>query len=354
MSRAVFPFSLRAPPARGKSRLARQIFELKKSKRLVKGSFVEVNCGTIRGDAAMSALFGHTKGAFTGAIQARPGLLRAAHEGVLFLDEIGDLGLNEQTMLLRALEDKTFLPVGSDTEVQSDFQLLAGTNRDLVADVGAGGFREDLLARIDLWTFDLPGLRKRPEDIEPNLDYELDQLADATGSCVRFNREARELFLNFATSPAAEWRRNFRDLNGAILRMATLSRTGRIGVDVVREEIARLRRAWDVAGYPTPPGLIDTILGPERSARMDLFDRVQLEEVLRVCRDSRTLAEAGRRLFAVSREQKRSRNDSHRVRSYLARFGIDWADVQASPGLANGTISGSQGRPNRLTEDPCA
>ncbi|MCB1034111.1 MAG: sigma 54-interacting transcriptional regulator, partial [Acidobacteria bacterium] len=167
------PILLTGPTGAGKSQLARRIFELKKQRRQVSGRFVEVNCATLRGDAAMSALFGHRRGAFTGALQDRPGLLLSADGGVLFLDEIGELGLDEQAMLLRALEEKRFLPVGSDTEVESEFQLLAGTNRLLEQRVREGRFREDLLARIHLWTFHLPGLADRTEDIEPNLDYEL-------------------------------------------------------------------------------------------------------------------------------------------------------------------------------------
>src|SRR5690606_29133174 len=121
---------------------------------------------------AMSALFGHVKGAYTGAARDRPGLLRAADQGVLFLDEIGELGADEQAMLLRAIEAKRFLPVGTDREIESDFQLIAGSNRDLGRAAVSGGFRDDLLARINLWSFPLPGLRERPEDIEPNLTYE--------------------------------------------------------------------------------------------------------------------------------------------------------------------------------------
>src|SRR2546422_7740186 len=173
--RSSSPILLLGPTGAGKSLLARRIYELKKTRRLVKGPFVEVNCATVRGDAAMSALFGHVKGAFTGAINARPGLLRAADGGILLLDEIGELGSDEQAMLLRALEDKVFLPMGSDREVNSDFQLIGGTNRDLATRVREGRFREDLLARINLWTFYMPGLRDRLEDIEPNLKYELEQ-----------------------------------------------------------------------------------------------------------------------------------------------------------------------------------
>jgi transcriptional regulatory protein RtcR len=91
----------------------------------------------------MSTLFGHRKGAYTGAASERAGLLKAADKGVLFLDEVGELGLDEQAMLLRALEEKRFLPLGSDEETQSEFQLIAGTNRDLYVDVRAGRFRED-------------------------------------------------------------------------------------------------------------------------------------------------------------------------------------------------------------------
>src|SRR5262249_54579488 len=161
------------------------------------------------GDSAMSALFGHVKGAFTGAVSPRPGLLCKADKGLLLLDEIGELGLDEQAMLLRALEEKCFLPVGSDEEEHSDFQLIAGTNRDLPALVREARFREDLLARINLWTFRLPSLSQRPEDIEPNFDYELECFGKRSGVHITCSREARERFLNFATSPEALWTGNF-------------------------------------------------------------------------------------------------------------------------------------------------
>jgi transcriptional regulatory protein RtcR len=124
--------------------------------------------------------------------------------------------LDEQAMLLRALEEKTFLPLGSDHDSRSDFQLIAGTNLDLLAAVRAGRFREDLLARINLWTFALPRLRSRPEDIEPNLKFELDQYAEKSGRRITFSKEARRKFLDFALSPSALWKGNFRDLNAAV------------------------------------------------------------------------------------------------------------------------------------------
>ena len=271
----------------------------------------------------MSTLFGHVKGAFTGAQSDRAGLLRKAHQGVVFLDEIGELGRDEQAMLLKAVEEKSFFPLGADQETRSDFQLIAGTNRDLREDVRQGRFREDLLARINLWTFRLPALCERPEDIEPNIDYELERHARLNAATVRFNVEARALYLRFAMSPEAEWAGNFRELSASVSRMATLADGGRIGEPVVREEIERLREAWQ----PAPDESLEGILSAERIAGLDLFDRLQLQAVLAVCRRSASLADGGRKLFAATRTKRSSVNDSDRLRKYLARFDLEWARV---------------------------
>lgn len=334
------PLLLMGPTGSGKSVLARRIYEMKKSRRQVAGAFVEINCATIRGDAAMSALFGHTKGAFTGALQPRPGLLRAADGGMLFLDEIGELGMDEQAMLLRALEDKVFLPLGSDKEVSSNFQLIAGTNRDLAREVVAGEFREDLLARINLWTFHLPALRQRPEDIEPNLRFELEQFARRENTNVTFNKEARDRFLTFAKSPEAIWAGNFRDLSGSIQRMATFAGAlgGRISRDLVDQEIGQLQTLWqhriESANSSGPEtggaGILEPYLTAEQIQNLDRFDRVQLTDVLRVCQTAPTLSEAGRVLFAASRQNKKITNDADRLRKYLGRFGLTWPDLKAS------------------------
>jgi transcriptional regulatory protein RtcR len=329
---SVDPILLAGPTGAGKSHLARRIYELKKHRRQVEGAFVEVNCATLRGDSAMSTLFGHKRGAFTGAAADRAGLLKSAHTGVLFLDEIGELGLDEQAMLLRALEEKRFLPLGSDTETTSDFQLIAGSNRDLISRVADGEFREDLLARINLWTFQLPALKDRREDIEPNLEYELGQFTKRTGRAVRFSTEAREAYLRFATGVGAIWKGNFRDLSASITRMATLSPAGRITEEIVNAEVVRLTTAWR-GEAPLIAGETDAcvaVLGAAKARELDRFDRVQLADVLSICRRSRSLSEAGRELFAVSRSKKASVNDADRLRKYLARFGITW-DMVASP-----------------------
>jgi transcriptional regulatory protein RtcR len=322
--RSKAPMLLVGPTGAGKSFLARRVYELKRQRQQLDGRFVEVNCATLRGDSAMSALFGHVKGAFTGAQSERPGLLRAADGGLLFLDEIGELGRDEQAMLLKAIEEKRFFPFGSDREVESDFQFIAGTHRDLRQWVQEGRFREDLFARINLWTFDLPGLAQRPEDIEPNLEYELERFAQAHGQQVRFNLEARRRYLAFASSGDAHWRGNFRELGASLTRMATLADAGRITETLVDEELARLRRSW---GHSADQDAAALALGPQADA-LDLFDRLQLNAVLVVCAQASSLSDAGRRLFSVSRQEKKVANDADRLRKYLARFGLDWATLR--------------------------
>jgi transcriptional regulatory protein RtcR len=253
-------------------------------------------------------------------------LLKAADGGVLFLDEIGELGADEQAMILRAIEEKRFLPVGADREAESDFQLIAGTNRDLAARVREGRFREDLLARLNLWTFDLPGLAERREDIEPNLDFELRKHGEREGDHVAFNREARSRYLAFAMSPEATWTANFRDLGASVTRMATLAPKGRIDEATVGDEIARLRRLWSTPS--SGDDMLAEVLDEAALGAIDLFDRVQLVEVVKVCRREPTLSGAGRALFAASRAKKTSANDADRLRKYLARFGLDFDTVR--------------------------
>ena len=337
------PILLTGPTGAGKSQLARRVYDLKKAKGQLKGAFVDVNCATLRGDQATSALFGHRKGAYTGAAADRPGLLKAADGGLLFLDEIGELGADEQAMLLRAIEEKRFLPLGSDKETESDFQLICGTNRNLRADVAAGRFREDLLSRIDLWSFRLPGLAERREDIEPNLDYELERWASRTGKRLSFNKEARTRFLSWAIDPATPWRGNFREFNACVTRLATLADGGRVTRSDVEAEIARsaaetrlasdssgarAARAASLSGDVAADPLAD-ILGNGYETKFDRFELAQLREVAAACRESRSAAEAGKKLFAVSRAAKKTSNDSDRLAKYLATFGLSFKTLAA-------------------------
>ncbi len=327
--RSSAPVLLTGPTGAGKSQLAKRIYELKKAQRKVTGPFVEVNCATLRGDQAMSTLFGHVKGAFTGAAGERAGLLKSADKGVLFLDEIGELGADEQAMCLRAIEEKRFLQVGADREVSADFQLLAGTNKDLREAVQKGEFREDLLARLNLWTFGLPALRDRREDIEPNLEFELRRFLELEGQNITFNKEAREHYLAFATSPEALWSANFRDLSASVTRMATLAPQGRITVEAVDDEIRRLKTSWGNPARNLPhTDILTDILGRDAIAGLDLFDSVQLSAVISTCREHTSISAAGRALFANSRLEKKSRNDADRLSKYLARFGLRFEDIR--------------------------
>ncbi len=320
------PILISGPTGSGKTQLAKRIYALKHARRQVKGAWISVNCSTLRGDAAMATLFGHTKGAFTGANTERTGLLKSADGGMVFLDEIGELGLDEQAMLLHALEEKCFRPLGSDKEIHSDFQLIAGTNRDLGNAVSTGQFRADLLSRINLWSYPLPGLADRREDIEPNLVFECERFANTHGRKVRFNKEAYQLYMDFALSPEARWTGNFRDLMSSITRMATLAGPHRIHREIVTAEISRLRTQWN-APSPTHSPLHER-LSSEQLQEIDLFDQLQLREVLTVCRQHRTLSAAGRQLFQSSRLRKSSPNDAHRLKQYLARFGLTWQEAR--------------------------
>ena len=329
------PILLTGPTGAGKSQLARQVFNLKKLRQELAGEFVSVNCATLRGDNVSSTLFGHIKGSYTGATNNRAGLLREADNGLLFLDEIGELGLDEQAMLLHAIEEKKFMPLGSDKSVRSDFQLIAGTNRDLGVQVAQGRFREDLLARIDMWTYRLPSLVERLEDFEPNLEFELTKQREASGSMVRFSKEAYGKYLKFATTSAL-WRANFRDLNASVTRMTTLADGGRISTAAVDNEIDLLQQRWG-EGHTGTQGfadrraeLLSTWLTADAIAALDNFEQVQLGYVIEVCQRSRSMAAAGREIFQASRARKKSSNDSHRVKVYLEKFGLDFEQLTAN------------------------
>lgn len=318
------PILLTGPTGAGKTAMARLLHKTKIETGLLSGKFVEVNCSTLRGDTVMSTLFGHKKGSFTGALSDRDGLLKAADKGLLFLDEIGELGLSEQAMLLHAIEDKIFTPLGSEKAIQSDFQLIAGTNRDLDQLVSQGLFREDLLARIDTWVFKMPSLRERSEDIDPNLDYELRKASNPLPADRRFLAPARRAYLEFAVSPEAAWSGNFRDLSSSVERMITLSKQGVIDEEVVQDEIHTLKRKWKGAsskevaseGSQIPEDLVSLVL-PDHS--LNLFEHNQLNFVLRHSLDCPSYAALSRLLYG----DKAGTNAAQKSRAYLLGYGLE-------------------------------
>ncbi len=321
------PILLLGETGTGKSALAQRIYDLKLQRRRVKGRMVHVNCATLRGEHALAMLFGQRR-SFTGtAGSERGGLLREADGGILFLDELDQLGLDEQAAILHAIETGKYYPLGSDHEVSSRFQLIASSNRDLTSLVAAGHFRPDLLARINLWSFRLPPLRDRPEDIEVNLMHELTQTSRRLGAEFGFNADAASHYLKFAKDPATVWPANFRDLSGSVERLCILAPRGRITMAMVSEEIATLQANWNASEAQPDKVLVATLLG-DSAQQLDPFDVVQLAHVLRTCHRSDSLSAAGRRLFSQSRSQRTSHNDSDRLRKYLAKFDLSWDRVQ--------------------------
>lgn len=212
-------------------------------------------------------------------------------------------------------------------------------------EVKAGRFREDLWARLNTWTFFLPALKNRSEDIAPNVQFELQRFANLHQRQLRFNRDALDAYLQFAKSEQAIWQGNFRDLTASVTRMATLANSSRISLPDVTQEIERLKQLWktDVTDpalgdnalwknqkLSTDAALLAQFLSNEQLMQIDDFDKIQLLGVIQVCQNSKTMAEAGRRLFAVSREQRSTTNDSDRVKKYLARFGLSWELLHCS------------------------
>ncbi|MGJ8584302.1 MAG: RNA repair transcriptional activator RtcR [Marinosulfonomonas sp.] len=328
------PILLLGETGTGKTELAERIYELKLDRRRVKGRMVHVNCATLNGPDALAALFGQRRSYLGAAGSERGGLLREADGGVLFLDEVDELGLNAQSILLHAIETGRFYPLGSDHEVSSRFHVIAGANRDLRGLAAEGRFRPDLLARLNMWSFRLPALRDRREDIEVNLAYELSRSERVLGQQVGFNADARARYLRFARDPATMWPGNFRDFSGSVRRLCTLAPRGRITRAMVEAEIKTLQLDWGASQSDADMRLVADLLG-ERSAEIDPFDIVQLAQVVRVCRSSSSLSAAGRSLFAMSRARRKTQNDADRLRKYLQKFDLDWEMIGVPGGAGS-------------------
>ncbi|NPB08816.1 MAG: sigma-54-dependent Fis family transcriptional regulator [Thermodesulfobacteria bacterium] len=199
----------------GKEVLANVIHRLSPRK---EGVFLKINCAAIPEGLLESELFGHEKGAFTGADRAKPGLFETADQGTLFLDEIGDLPLSLQAKLLRVLQDGTIRRVGGLKEIKVNVRVIAATNRDLDAMVKEGTFREDLFWRLNVFAIKIPPLRERREDILPLARYFLTKFAKKHGKEVRdFSREAWELLLSY------HFPGNVRELENIVERAVILA-----------------------------------------------------------------------------------------------------------------------------------
>lgn len=321
------PILIDGPTGAGKSNLVKQLYRVKLEQKIISGSFISINCATLSRDTASSVLFGHKKGSFTGALSSRDGLLKKADKGVLFLDEIGELPLEVQGMLLTAIESKEFYPMGSDEPVKSDFVLFTGTNTNLYEAVSKKAFRDDLLARINLWHFTLPGLIERKEDIESNLTYELLRFERDNGCHIVFNKEAKEKYLGFATSPSALWTRNFRDLSASVVRMATLSDTGIINELNVSEEIERLRKSWQENTKGENANPLESLVSQNKLRDMSKFDKLILDNVVKVCLNNESATSAAKELYSNEEGVISIQNPLSRLTNYLNKYELNFKKI---------------------------
>jgi DNA-binding NtrC family response regulator len=203
----------------GKEVLARYIHRLSERE---SGPFVSINCGALPENLLESELFGHVKGSFTGAVRDKEGLFAAARGGTFLLDEVAEMSPSLQVKLLRALQEREIVPVGSTQPVTIDVRILAATNRDLDEEIRRGSFRSDLYYRLNVITLHMPPLRDREDDVVLLAEYFLARVAGATGRELTLSPECREALRRY------DWPGNVRELENALERAAILTRSGSI------------------------------------------------------------------------------------------------------------------------------
>jgi DNA-binding NtrC family response regulator len=254
--------------------------------------FVAVNCSALAEGLLESELFGHLRGAFTGAAGARPGLFREADRGTLFLDEIGDISPALQARLLRALQEHEIVPVGSETPVKVDVRILAATHRDIGALVRAGKFREDLYYRLNVVTIQLPPLRHRKQDIPLLMDHFLRELTERHGrGPVAVDAEAQHRLL------AYDWPGNIRELQNVLERALVLAEQDVIGPEHLPAEV---RPGAPPPESPAPAA--DEPLPPSAPVNALLsLEEVERRHVLRVLEATGGSREEASRILGISR-----------------------------------------------------
>jgi len=207
----------------GKELVARAIH--RRSRRSSR-AFVSVNCAAIPRDLIASELFGHEKGSFTGALQRRLGRFELAAGGTIFLDEVGELPIETQIALLRVLQEHEFERVGGTRSIQTNVRVIAATNRNLQAAIGAGTFRSDLFYRLNVFPIEMPSLRERREDIPSLVEYFIDRYAKKLGKNIRgVSSRTLELF------QSCPWPGNIRELQNVIERSVIMCETQNFSVD---------------------------------------------------------------------------------------------------------------------------
>jgi len=290
----------------GKEVVARAVHAL--SRRT--GAFVPVNCGALPATLIESTLFGHRKGAFSGADEDRPGLVRSADGGTLFLDEIGDLAPQSQAALLRVLQEREVTPVGGVRAIPVDIRLVAATHHELDARVAAGRFRADLYGRIAGWTLELPPLRARIEDLGLLVASLLTRESPA-GSEVTVSAEAGRALVEYG------WPRNVRELAKTLAAAVALS-GGHVELEHLPDEVRRGRAAGAVARplAASTSGAQDESVDqePEAVGELGAADQALKTELLARLREHRGNVSAVARVMGKDRVQ---------IRRWARRFRID-------------------------------
>ena len=213
--------------------------------------FLAINCAAIPEAMLESILFGHNKGAFTGAVSAQPGKFELAQGGTLLLDEISELPLNLQAKLLRVLQEKEVERLGSNQTIALDVRIIAASNKDLRKLVADGLFREDLFYRLDVLPMNWPALRERPDDIIPLANYFIERYASQQG--YRLSERACQLLLSY------EWPGNVRELDNVIQRSLIMARGLHIqAVDLMLPHCAAEPEMVESGGWHVPEGLSET------------------------------------------------------------------------------------------------
>jgi formate hydrogenlyase transcriptional activator len=218
---------------------------------------VKLNCSAISAGLVESELFGHVKGAFTGASDRRIGRFELADGGTLFLDEVSELPLETQAKLLRVLQEREFEPVGSSKTIKVDVRVIAATNRDLAADADSKRFRSDLFYRLNVFPIDLPPLRERPEDVEILARHFMQRMSRKLGKPL--TRIAPD---TLATLRAHSWPGNIRDLQNTIERASVLALDDTLIVDWDLGPVRRAQSAGTPASESPRPAQVDSVLPP--------------------------------------------------------------------------------------------
>jgi two-component system nitrogen regulation response regulator NtrX len=276
--------------------------------------FVRVNCAAIPRDLVESEMFGHERGAFTGATQTRIGRFELAHRGTLFLDEVGDLGPDAQAKLLRAIEVKEIQRVGGNKIIRADVRIIAATNHDLQRAVRAGTFREDLFFRLQVIPLAIPPLRERGDDVLALVGHFSEQFLQRTGQAKpRWRSDALQLLRDYP------WPGNVRELANIVERLAILHPGAEItGPNV--EDVLIVDHGDDAAPAATTPTRSQERVGEERDAgaraRASLADRLDTFERTVI---ARALAEAGGNVADAARRLQTDRPNLYRR---MKRLGI--------------------------------